>query len=548
MDALTGTIHGPDLVLIVLLIRFLSMTDKTLPSIAIIGAGASGVACTVQLILKQAISKAAQPFRILLFDKTDFGPGLAYGTGEEAHLLNTRASLMGIMPGEPMHFVEWMKEHEQEIRVNFPGKEFGADSYPPRTLFGQYLRQTLAEYLELGQLIGIEVETIREEVSDAIISGERVALIMKDADGHRGDHLADSDSSHKVDYVILATGNPLPAAFPQLKDKPGYLPSPWPSGNLLSVVDRRDASVGIIGTSLTAVDTVFSLIENGHTGPIFLVSLDGLLPRVQSPREKEYDRSVFTLERIHRLMREERRAPRVIDAIRLFRAEVEQALDKKPDWRKEEREGRDTIELLREDLVQAEEQTSIFQNILYSMRFDFYAIWQLLEPDEKMRYLKWIKAFVDINRHAMPFENGKKLLKLLEQGTLKVIGQSKDMLHDGDHFVLKTANGTEQSVDYLINASGPETDVEEMRDIPLLNRLTKKGYLHKHAAGGITADLRTMRINALDKKAGAASSSPFYAIGHPLAGQQLDINAVWFNVRQADLLTTDLLKRMEEWK
>ncbi|WP_176454272.1 hypothetical protein [Siphonobacter sp. BAB-5385] len=51
-------------------------------------------------------------------------------------------------------------------------------------------------------------------------------------------------------------------------------------------------------------------------------------------------------------------------------------------------------------------------------------------------------------------------------------------------------------------------------------------------------DLRTMQVVA-DQTAGN-----LYAIGQPLAGIQHEVNSLWFNVEQADLLTNHLLEKI----
>ncbi|MET0299723.1 MAG: FAD/NAD(P)-binding protein, partial [Flavitalea sp.] len=442
--------------------------------IAIVGAGATGVACLIQLVIKLKVSRNKSDIEILLFDKTDFGPGLAYGTGETGHLLNTRARLMGIMPGEPMHFVEWMQTHEKDLQKSYPGLTIGPDSYPPRTLYGEYLSQMLSEHRRFGEKAGIKVRLIKSAVNDADLSSTKQwSLITEDG------------QQFTSDYLILATGNPQPSAFGEIEHHANYISSPWPTSRLLNSVRDKNARVGVIGSSLTAIDSVISLVNNGHAGPICLFSKEGYLPRVQFRKEKEYERQVLTLGTIRKIIRERGRQIRVVDLIRLFREEAELASGQKIDWKLEDRAGKDARDLLSQDLKQAKEGESWFQQILYSLRYDAYSIWQLLNADQKLLYTKWIKTFVDVNRHAIPLENGEKILKLFGTGQLLILGNSKDIEPTEDGFILKNAENRTWEADYIVNAAGPAALISKMDDMPLLRSLLEKELIEEYPAGGV---------------------------------------------------------------
>ncbi|MFC3199786.1 FAD/NAD(P)-binding protein [Parapedobacter deserti] len=498
-------------------------------TIAIVGAGASGVACLIQLVIKHIVSAKIDPISIILFEKrNEFGPGLAYGTGQEGHLLNTRAGLMGIFPDEPLHFVQWMQSHQQSLG-NRLDQHIHPNAYPPRMRYGEYVQAMLNYYQQEAGRHGITVKKERAEIIDAEITGDQKVILV-----------ASGCNRYIADYVILATGNPRSNNFTHLENLHAYIPSPWPAGRILTTVTDKYARVGIVGSSLTAIDAMITLVENGHKGTISFFSLEGLLPRVQPPIEAPYERKILTLSNIRKLIRETQRPLRVKDLIRFLRAEAEQHLQQQVNWKAEERRGKDPLKLLTKDIQDALGGHSIVQRILYSLRYESYPIWKMLPADQKLLFGKWIKTDVDINWHAIPMENGIKLKQMLESGQLLVIGHSDDIEWNGNHFILKTNDGKSYRADFVINASGPATSLQQMDDLPLLQQLLKRGYIEEYGPGGLMADLNTMRILTQD----VTSHSPFYAIGHPLIGLQHDVNALWFNVTQADKLTDDLIQRL----
>ncbi len=506
------------------------MKQNDSKTVAIIGAGASGTACFLQLVQKYILQRPMHPLRILIFEKRKhFGEGLAFGTGQEGHLLNTKAGLMGIFPHERMHFVQWMHKNQDMIAQRFPQVSVHPDAYPPRMLFGQYLQEMFSSYRTLAQEAGIIVDLISAEVVDATWTRKNVLILE-----------TDDDKRYTVDYSILATGNTASNSFSKLRKQAHFISSPWPSSRLLDQIADKSARVSIVGSSLTAIDALISLIDNGHEGPISFFSLKGLLPRVQSPTEIPYERKVLTLANVRKLIREKQKPLRLTDLIRLFRSEAESYLEQPIDWLAEERENRDQLQLLDEDIALATGKQCLLQNILYSLREETYPIWKLLPVDQKLLFLKWMKPYFDINRHAIPIENGVKIQHALRAGQLRIIGNTDDIVWNGSCFVLTTADGKASEADFVINASGPTVVVNEMIDQPLLPRILEKGYIEQHPAGGINADLDSLRAQTSMRK----RPSPWYVIGHQLAGLQLDINALWFNVEQADILTDNLIKNL----
>jgi uncharacterized NAD(P)/FAD-binding protein YdhS len=229
------------------------MTSAIGPRIAIIGAGFSGSLLAVQL-LKRALPNG----RIYLIEKNaQFGGGLAYSTGNANHLLNVRASRMSAFVDEPDHFTNWLQR--RDTGANAPAAPGSVDSFVPRQLYGAYIQDLLGnEIWQTGR--GRNLHLIPDEATaiEPIPDG----LVVEVGTGRR----------YEVDGAVLAVGN-----FPNKNATAHYFGNPW-DARATADLDPR-APVLLIGTGLTMVDSVISLLDAGHRGRIYALSRRGLLPR-----------------------------------------------------------------------------------------------------------------------------------------------------------------------------------------------------------------------------------------------------------------------------
>ncbi|TXK36415.1 hypothetical protein FVR03_17840 [Pontibacter qinzhouensis] len=497
-------------------------------TIAIIGGGATGVATFLNLVIKLRTQPLEGRVKIVLLEKSgEFGPGLAYGSHQKGHILNTAAGLMGIFPDEPLHFVEWLQQHSATIKEQFPDLDLDENTYVPRFLYGDYVKEQLQEYLQIARQHNIEVSLQKEEVTDAAISEREILLTLAS-----GDEL-------KVTLAVLATGTPKPNNFPHLLQSPQYIDFPWPSRRLLQNIPK-DATVAMLGTSLTAIDTVVTLTDNGHTGPMTLYSRHGLLPRVQSPFDVSFERKALTLENIRKLIREEKRDLRAKDLFRLFRADAERVMGSGQDWKEFNRIDKPHLELLEHDLELALAGKSVFQNLSFSTRYLSFEVWKLLSTDEKTRFLKWFGPHWDINRHSIPVQNARKLISLLQKGQLTVKAHSSKVEWEAGEkqFSLHLEDGSVDKAPYVVNATGTAKKVEKM-NIQLLDNLLKKKFIATHQAGGVIADPNTLQLHVP-----AQPEALLFGAGQLLVGELFDTNSVWFNVARIESMTQHILHRL----
>src|SRR5262245_43471464 len=232
--------------------------EETMPAIetriAIIGAGFSGSLLAVQL-LQRFLPNA----RIYLIEKNaQFGRGLAYSTGNPNHMLNVRAGRMSAFADEPDHFAQWLRSYATAKGEAEAGWS-GSDQFVPRRLYGAYIQD----------LLGNEIWQAGNGRNLYLVPDEAVALWQ------RPDGLSlqvRSGRTYEIDVAVLATGN-----FPHDDSAAHHFVNPWSPQALAGL--EPEAPVLLIGTGLTMIDTVISLLDQAHSGPIHAVSRRGLLPR-----------------------------------------------------------------------------------------------------------------------------------------------------------------------------------------------------------------------------------------------------------------------------
>lgn len=194
------------------------------------------------------------------------GRGVAYSTRRPEHLLNVAARNMSALPEYPNHFVDWLRTRtefsetsEAELR----------ETFMPRRIYGDYLRSLSLQFTQPLDYRGrVETRFVDEEATDIIPEGTGARIFLA------------SGREIRADKVILATGNETPADLPgseQLLEHPGYAANPWQ--NWESRLPAPTESIVLLGTGLTTVDAIISLLALDWRGTIYAVSRNGLLPQ-----------------------------------------------------------------------------------------------------------------------------------------------------------------------------------------------------------------------------------------------------------------------------
>lgn len=223
------------------------MTDS-IRRVAIVGGGFSGAMLAARLAEAGIASS--------LIDRTgNFGPGVAYSTPFDGHLLNVRSNRMSAVDGRPDDFVRWLEARHPD--------RADPDGFAPRRLYGQYVQERLAgaDKAHPGLIERIAGEAAALEGATVRLSDDRII---------------------EADAVVLTTGNPAPKTAAQGGEAGRVIGNPWGAGAL----DRigMEDNVILIGTGLTMVDMVLGLLAGGWRGKATALSRRGLTPRAHADR------------------------------------------------------------------------------------------------------------------------------------------------------------------------------------------------------------------------------------------------------------------------
>lgn len=299
------------------------------PHVVVIGGGASGVLMAVHLLARPDCR-----FRVTIIEgRHGLGQGVAYSTADPDHLLNTRAQNMSAFPDEPGHFLDWLQALPS-------GAPVSGQCFVSRGTYGRYLADLVTPWLTDAGARRLRI--VRETALDVQETPRGVVVHVEGAQSIIGD------------VAVLATGH--------------VLERPDPEGLVLGAWDQPaavdpDSRVIIIGSGLSMVDQVISLLKAGHCGEILSVSRRGLLPRSHAPT-----------------------APLPIGLADVPLGAPVSAL---AGW-------------IRGLARQAERRGGTWRDAVDGVRPHVKVIWRRLPPAERARFLRHAATWWDVHRHRIP--------------------------------------------------------------------------------------------------------------------------------------------------
>jgi uncharacterized NAD(P)/FAD-binding protein YdhS len=330
-------------------------------------------------------------------------------------LLNVCVKGMSALASEPDHFIEWMEES---------GNGFAADTFVPRSLYGEYIEHTLRRSLDCNPHCQVTYRT-----------GNAISL----AHSETGFKVSLEDGAHIQSTVaVLAMGNTRPSDPLRGKRiaKRFYADFAWEDSALRDI--PTDGTVLLIGSGLTAIDQVLSLKAQGFRGTMTMVSRRGKLPAVHGsavPWKVDWAESLPTT---------------VSSATREVRRQMDLACQCDVDWR----------------------------SVIDSLRHWTSAIWKRWPHRERQRFLRHIRPFWEACRHRLPPATHQAIQELIACGTLRVLAgrvtEASEQDTKVDVTILLRGGGTVSvSPDRIINCTGSGT-CDRVQE-PFIERLLEMG-------------------------------------------------------------------------
>ncbi len=492
--------------------------------IAIIGKGASGRAIFYHLAkIISSNTKKYSNIQIDVYDPRE-NSGVAYSTDIESHILNMNLSSMTIEPDDTSHFNSFIQSNP-EVLVNY--SEY-LDNYndgnPPRKLIRQYLDFVMKEALALEKLHpSFSTTFFNKEVENITRHGNQY-------------HVHTNNGVAEYDHIVLSIGNLEPKDhYKDLVGHERYFSNPWPFSRLLdgigSSLTNDKTVIGVLGSSLTAIDIAVGLKEKDYKGKVLFFSRSGLLPSIQSPRRSYYE------SKLKHLSHSNKSSIKLEEVINLIKSELQEVERKRIDFNSifNERYVRSARENLEHDIRGANLDGFKYQDYFFNISKYLPAIWERIDIDDKLNFLANNMSLWSTYRSAMPLQNAKRINSLIQSGELQIhkIAKDRKSITITDRAIsVKNSENEILECDYTINATGTSLDTKSTKN-RLLKNLIQNDLIDHHPAGGLHINPRTFEV--LNSKGNVSNN--LFLIGSLTRGNLFYTNAYEANVSQAKNLS-----------
>ncbi len=399
------------------------------PTIVIVGGGFSGTMAAAQT-LRRAHHAGLMVQVVLVERRGAIGEGLAYSTRESAHLLNVPAGRMSVWPDCPDDFVQWASRRYGDVRPT---------DFLPRQWYGEYVRESLlstAEKAGKSAKLGVVFDEVRS--------------VARHPSGGWMVHLG-REPSIRAEAVILTVGHRQPSdpigkrwCGPRTR----FISDPWRP--FATDIVGPDEAVVILGSGLTAVDTVLSLSQQPRCAPITLVSRHGLLPQTHAV-------SPVSPVDLTSLVSELAAAPggvRVQSLLRQLRRKVRELMPMGGDWR----------------------------SVVDGLRPHTTRLWRSMPPAERQRFLARLRPFWEVHRHRMALAVAEPFHVLLARGDVRLVsGRVESAWAEGEtvRLVVRERGSDrliESDTSWVINCTGPLPS-NSVESNPVIGSLLVSGVL-----------------------------------------------------------------------
>lgn len=375
--------------------------------VAVIGGGASGVLTAINLLVRSD----DPALEVVIHEASGIvGRGIAYGTNDQRHLLNVRARHMSAFPDSPSDLLDWA------LRT---GRSSDPQGFLPRADYAIYLQDRLADVAD---------DRLR-------VRAGRVLDVVPSAAGF--EIVTERSRSH-ADAVVLCHGNQPPrpltvAGGDPVPDAPWHVANPWELARLRAL--PADAHVVVVGTGLTAVDTVITLLEDGPDREVTMLSRHGLLPK---PHVGQAHTAWVT---------KVPEGPVTADAIAAAVSEECQA---------------------------AAERGVGWRAVVDGLRPATQDLWRRLPHAERERFLQVYARDWEVRRHRMAPDVALRLQRYRYEGRLHVRPGTLEGVADLGERCRVRAGAETHDADAVVNCTGPLSDVRRSAD-PLIQALLARG-------------------------------------------------------------------------
>lgn len=344
----------------------------------------------------------------------------------------------------------------------------------------------------------------------------------------------DCQNEFCVDQVVLACGTMKRKIVDNEKLGKNLFPDPYPISNLVTKICKDD-NVAIIGSRLSAIDSVIGLMENGHQGRITLYSRSGFFPYVRGTQGR-YTCRYLNRETLEQLILQNGKLT-FTDLLNLFKRELDvyktenESQDEEIIFPPEKIDNLD--DFLAKEISLANGNRG-WQAILYNTNNLLGLIWAAMQDEERNFFFSSLFSAAIAMRVSISRENAEKLCSYIGQGKLDfVTGSAKVSDSEDGKFHITTSEKT-QHVDTVIYATGSPRKIVET-DATFIKNLIERGIAVEHPFGGIDVN----KHHFIRNRDGDVSHR-FLAVGEIVSGKFLFTSALDIIISQSESVLIQL--------
>lgn len=475
-----------------------------------IGAGPTGVSLFTQLYFQ--LEKQHSVLEYVIVDERKPGSGLAFGSDYDSHLINLPASVMSINPNNPLEFVEWRARNQSLWQQAFPDEGQIWSEFPSRRLFGLY--------------VGHQLQTALNDAPFAELINASVSCVTPIKSVEKFSVEFGNGIKEIFDKVIICIGH-APKAPLLSTTSTNFFRSPYQGMDLPS-----DATVGIIGSRLTAIDAALALQEKGHTGRIVMVSRTGKLPKVIA-EHSGYDSSTF----ITSLLDEKNQTLESILA--LHKQELDGVTHGLIDWSALAKSEATRVEELEREINSCSQGNHLWQSVLLASYSIVDKLWARLSYPEKIEFMTKYYAAWMTHLAAFPVFSAARILQLMKCQQLEIYSNLQGVETTELGFDIYHGENECSNVEYLIDGRGVGYEENDLAEIPLLKNMLANGSISIHPLGGVS--INPLSYQALSKRCNEIPG--LFVVGDLTKGEFLATTDVVRNVMHSVAASSAVLSR-----
>ncbi|WP_373491652.1 FAD/NAD(P)-binding protein [Parasphingorhabdus sp.] len=222
--------------------------------IGIVGSG------PMAIYLLKHLSVSDDRLAISIFEASEAaGLGMPYNSEYNADYMLCNAFSREI-PAIERPLLGWLKDRPaRELNQwELTAHDLAARAFYPRVLIGEYLQSQFEDLCKSGQEAGHQIRVFTQSCVVDIKTAEDGTPSISYRSGQEGS--GQDIQTAQFDFVAIASGH----SWPEVPEIDGVaMVSPWPYTNITALTH---ADIGILGSSLSAIDSVMAL---GHARGVF---------------------------------------------------------------------------------------------------------------------------------------------------------------------------------------------------------------------------------------------------------------------------------------